>query len=509
MKYSILIFFGLSLLISGCQKDDEGTLLPSVTKATINETSFIPDESIVLKSGSRYLIVFVREKQKLEIITSDTIPGVYEVADNQAKAPTGLQVMISYTDESGIYSGKQGSVEIMKTNNGSVAGTYDATVAANGNTLEISDGSFEAVEADSTLALIDNEEAIRDTLDACYEDFFAYTRFSYVFDAVYSNTVLAPDESWNEIYEHLQIQPPENEKVSLLWNNAFDLIYRLNLVVKSSGLFLSESAAKNSITGQSIAIRSYLNYFLMTWFGEIPVETEFYPGSNPRNPVNEVIAQISYDANESIGYLPAEWSGTDAFRIPENMMYALLARVYLTDFSLQTTYPPPSLRLYGDNFRESITLARRIINSGLYTLDDNGSPFTSSDRQIIWGFEKGENPEFNTVFEKGSYVPLMRLTEIYLILAEALLENQETEAAVTIFNGLNSSLDYPIVSSLNPDDIYLRWNSEMTMEGSIYLTMKRFNKALPVLNNNANKILLPVPQSAIIKNPYLTQNIGY
>ncbi len=509
MKNSVLIFFGLALLISGCRKEDENPLFPSVTKATINETSFIPEKSVVLKSGRRYIILFTREKQKLEIITSDTIPGEYEVTDSQVKAAIGLQVMITYTDESGTYYGKHGSVVIMKTNNGDVAGTYNATVSGNGYTYEISDGSFESVKADSTRALIENEAAIRDSLDACYESFYGYVRFSYVFDAVYSNTVSAPDESWNEIYGHLQTQASENEKVFSLWNDAFDLIFRLNLIMESSELFLPESTARNNIIGQAIAIRACLNYCLMTWFGEIPVETELFPGNNPRSPVTELISRISSDAEESIDCLPDEWSGMDIFRISDNLMRALLARVYLTDFELQTIYPTPSPCLYGNSFRESITHARQIINSGKYSLEDNPLPFSSSDRQIIWGFEKGDNPEFNTVFDKGPYVPFIRLTEIYLILAEALLQNQETEAAKTVFNELNYSLGRPLVSSLNPEDIYLLWNSEMATEGSTFLTRRRFNKALPFVDNNATRILLPVPMPAIIRNPYLTQNPGY
>ena len=509
MKKYLFLLIALVNLLVACNKNDEETLFPNETKALINKEAFIPSKSLAVKTGSRYLISFINEKQKIEIITNDTIPGIYTISSGALESTGLLSASLNYTNNGTNYSGTTGKIEILKDISGAIAGTYNASVSDNENSCDIDSGSFTVIQPITSSAIIENEAAISDTLDACYSELYKYIEFAYTFDGVYSNSISLPGVSWTEVYEHKQTQSSENQKVFILWNDAFNLIYKINLTIKSAELFLFESNTKSLIIAQAKAMRSYLYYNLMTWFSEVPVEKEFYNGMNPRSTIPQVISQIVNDATEAMNTLPESWSGADSYRIPNNLMPGILARVYLSDFNQQNIYPTPEPYLYGDNYSESISVSQLIINSGLYNLKSTSSDFTASDKEIIWGFNKGNNTEFNQVFNKGSYIPLIRLTEIYLILSEAMIKNNNPEGALALINQLNKSRGNPIVSSVTSEDIYTLWNTEMKMEGSIYLVMKRFNKVFTLLQNDLSKILLPVPLSAIIENPYLTQNIGY
>ncbi len=508
-KYLFLLLALFNLLIACDKNKEEEIIFPNETKAFINKKVFTPSKSVAIKAGNRYLVSFLNEKQKIEIITNDTVSGIYKISPDILNTSDLLSASFTYTKDNTKFIGTTGEIEILKDISGAVAGKYKATVSDNANTIDIDSGSFTVIHPKTASALLENETAILETLDGCYSDLYKYIEFTYVFDGVYSNNTSLPGASWTEVYQHKQTQSSENQKIFTLWNDALNLIYKINLTIRSADLFLTESNTKSLIMAQAKAMRSYLLYNLMTWFGEVPVEKEFYNGMNPRSTIPQVINQIVNDATEAMNSLPEIWSGGDSYRIPKYLMFGIMARVYLTDFSQQNTYPTLEPYLYGNNYIESISVSQLIINSGLYNLKNTSSNFTASDKEIIWGFNKDNNTEFNQVFNKGSYLPLIRLTEIYLILAEAMIKNNNSDGALALINQLNKSRGYPIVSSVTAEDIYTLWNTEMKLEGSIYLVMKRFNKAITILQNDFNKILLPVPLSALIENPNLTQNIGY
>ena len=128
---------------------------------------------------------------------------------------------------------------------------------------------------DNTIQLIDTESAINDSLQSCYVRLHRYIEFAYLFDAVYSNHILAPDGSWTEIYNHTQTQSSNNAKILNLWSDAYDIIYKVNLILESSGVIIS-AIDRQAVTAQAKAMRAYLYYNLLIWLGEVPLETGLY-----------------------------------------------------------------------------------------------------------------------------------------------------------------------------------------------------------------------------------------
>lgn len=216
----------------------------------------------------------------------------------------------------------------------------------------------------------------------------------------------------------------------------------------------------------------------MSWFGEVPIEKAFYNEMNPRSAIPQVVNLIVNDAVGAMNILPESWMGIDKYTISKGLM-------------------------------QGVSYSQQIIGSGLYSLKSISDNFVETDKEIIWGFNKGINADLNQSFDKGSFVPVIRLTEIYLTSAEAMIKNNNSDDAIDLINRLNSSKGYSIMSSITPEDVYKLWVSEMKMEGNSFLVMKRFNKAMSLLQNDAARLLLPVPLTALIENQMLTQNVGY
>ena len=283
--------------------------------------------------------------------------------------------------ENNEYIGNEGTFRITKKEEGMIAGVYSSKVVSdNGLAVNIESGSFVDVKV---TALIPTEMAIQENLTACYSNLYEYIEFAYLFDAVYSNEISAPNSSWTEIYQHTQ--SPENEKILKLWVNAYEMIYKTNLILRSSELVISDEATRNIINAQAKAIRAYLNYTLMTWFGEIPLQLGHTENMIPRSILSEVITQISNDAIQSKDVLPSSWAGGDKFRIPNCFSLSILARIYINDFKLPYSWPPQSDI---SNYTNSEIYSKEIINSAIYRLSTETNNFSETNSEIIWGFSK-------------------------------------------------------------------------------------------------------------------------
>lgn len=501
--YSISIL--LIYILLACDNEEEFLPVSEDTKVSIEGESFLSTESNALKTGDGLILTFTSGTKNIIITTNDTIVGTYNVIPESSKSAMNLIANIKYNDGSTIYIGISGTFIITKNEVGTISGIYNSTVVSdNGKAIDINSGSFVDIQA---VSIIETETAISDTLALCYSKLYEFIEFSYVFDAVYANVISAPDNSWTEIHEHTL--SPANDKILMLWSKAFDIIYKTNLIIHSTEIVISDELTRNKINSQAKAIRAYLFYSTMIWFGDIPYETEISESINPRDTIQEVLRQIKEDATIATNSLPLSWSTLDNFRIPKGFISGLLARISLTDIQLPDLWPPPQPFLYSSNCNEAVSKAQQIINSGIYTLNNETNNFSASNSEIIWGFEKKNDNEFNNIFDKGSYIPVLRLTEIYLILSEALYQTGNSENAISYINQLNLRRGNPLVTSITPNEIFPHWTTELTLEGSMFITLRRFNRALTVVQNNPIKILLPVPISVLIKNHYLTQNIGY
>ena len=490
MKINYLLITLVIILFAACKKSENS--ISTQSKAIVNGQAFNPGTSNAKKVGSKLIISFTEGTKKIELVTSDAIVGTYTIVLQSLKSAAVLSANIAYTDGSTNYLGTSGSVSILKNSGGVISGTYTGTVTNGATSIEINSGSFTDISI-NVVAPITDETAINDSLTLCYSKLDKYIELEYMFDAVYSNSIQAPNSSWSEIYNHNQTQLGNNAKIYSLWSDAYDIIYLTNQIINSSELVISDQPTKSKIVAQAKIMRAYLFYELMIWFGEIPLDPGFSQSLIPRNSLTEVLSQINQDATDAAQALPASWSAGDKFRIPLSFAKGLLARKYL----------------YIRSYSDALSPTQQIVNSAMYALDVDITNFTSASTEIIWGFDKTNDNEFNDFFNKGSYIPVLRYTEITLIHAEILFHTGDTAGAINQVNTLNARGGRPMATTLSADELFNQWNTELVKEGSIFTTLMRFNKVLPVLQGQATKLLLPVPLPFLNSNVNLTQNPGY
>ena len=116
--------------------------------------------------------------------------------------------------------------------------------------------------------------------------------------------------------------------------------------------------------------------------------------------------------------------------------------------------------------------------------------------------------------QKDSNIILLRLADILLLKAEALVETGNTREALRIVNRIRTRAHIPeLDTGLSRDDARLAVENErqleLVLEGQRWYDLVRNGRAVEVLGIEAFRQLLPVPQSQMDINGSLTQNDGY
>jgi len=117
----------------------------------------------------------------------------------------------------------------------------------------------------------------------------------------------------------------------------------------------------------------------------------------------------------------------------------------------------------------------------------------------------------------------LRLADLLLLKAEALVAQGNTADATTLVNRIRTRAKLTSLSSVTADDVLNERRLELAFEGQRWFDLVRSGKVMTVLNSlnsrdpgrlpmdpvTIEKTLLPVPQPQIDKNPSMAQNPGY
>ena len=127
---------------------------------------------------------------------------------------------------------------------------------------------------------------------------------------------------------------------------------------------------------------------------------------------------------------------------------------------------------------------------------------------------------FSTKYQRDSGTLFMRLSEMYLIQAEAL--QRETPGNTTALNRLNDIRERAGLTRLGNitlDDILLERRREFPFENMYFYDLARYKKdvvrnlgcisTVCNLTYPSNFFVLPIPQPSVFSNPNMTQNEGY
>ena len=367
-----------------------------------------------------------------------------------------------------------------------------------------------------------------------------------------------------EVYNHFVL--PSNSNLYSFWLRTYHLIYLTNSAIaglESSNSLLPET--KNQLMGEALFVRAFLHFYLTNQFGDIPyIKTTNYEINSEvsRMPISEVYNLILEDLNLSKSLIGISYSSELRTRPNKLVVSAFLARVHL----------------YMGNWEQAKTESSILIsNSSNITIEsDIQNEFLKESNSTIWHLSPksaGENTEDARIFILNStpstvslssdfvnsmenndlrrthwvgefndgtttwyyphkykfnmntgssmeYTVIFRLSEQYLIRAEALARLGNISDAIEDLNVVRNRAGLPNIEAQSIDELLISISSERRFElftehGHRWFDIKRFGIQFEVLEPlkpgwRSTNILFPIPESELLMNPNLNpQNLGY
>ena len=349
---------------------------------------------------------------------------------------------------------------------------------------------------------------------------------------------------------------------NLLWNDLYTNIGRSNYAIQNlqTSTTLS-SSVKNQLLGESKFWRAWCYFYLVNFFGDVPLVTStdaLTTGLFPRTPTAQVYQQMVADLSDAKDLLGNSYPSIERARVNKLVASAFLARVYF----------------YQQNWAAAEAEATNVISSGTYSLETNlNNVFIKTSNEVIlqtanttgvtsWGgefipasttpnvvlydtlantFEANDQRKANwtksiVYGSKTYYYPykykirtgttgneyhvMLRLAEMYLIRAEARANQNKIPQAVDDINlvrqragltGLSTTISQTaLLNALEHE----RWVELFTEWADRWFNLKRTGKADAVLAMikpqwKSTQKLYPVPAQELQANPNLVNNPGY
>ncbi|MET3032991.1 RagB/SusD family nutrient uptake outer membrane protein [Flavobacterium johnsoniae] len=357
---------------------------------------------------------------------------------------------------------------------------------------------------------------------------------------------------------------PSNSTISLLWNNTYNQIYETNAILNGvEGTYLNIQQ-RTQLGGEAYFVRGLLHFYLLQLYGPIPYikSTDYKQNSETsRLPVEKVYQYIIEDLKKAEQMLSQQYSSTERTRPNSLTAKALLAKIYL----------------YQGAWDEADRMSSSIIENSLYKIEVNlNKVFLKNSTETIWQFmpasaSKNTDDAVNYIFVSGppplmslseslvnsfsaedqrksmwiasltsqsgkwyyankykeskpttpsrEYTIIMRLSEQYLIRAEARVYLQNLTGAVDDLNKIRNRAGIRNVTEGTAEEILEYILSErrkelFTENGHRFFDLKRTGKLDTELGNKpgwkSSYELLPIPETEITLNPNLKpQNTDY
>lgn len=315
----------------------------------------------------------------------------------------------------------------------------------------------------------------------------------------------------NDAYIKNSVLPSDNV-IEALWSSYYKIIYNSNSIIKNAGSSTGMTDAyRRELIGEAKFIRAYAHFYLVNFFGDVPLITTTDVTATalaPRTPVADVYAQIITDLTDAQSLLPGDYSvaGGSRSRVNKWAATALLARVYLyrKDWKNAETQASTviSNNLYGllttANFAD---IFLKNSNEAIFQLDRGGNYTYTSEGSAILGyaaygiiqyrltpellnaFEQGDARKTNWIFNistdstvykyKGSsstpppapesYV-ILRLAEQYLIRAESRAEQDNIAGSQTDINTIRNRAGLANTTAGNKTALLLAIEKENRIE---------------------------------------------
>lgn len=359
---------------------------------------------------------------------------------------------------------------------------------------------------------------------------------------------------------------PTGLDIATYWNNSYNQIYASNSVIAGvrNAIRLSQ-VDREQLTGEALFVRALVHSYLTGVFGSIPYVTTTELSTNSdisKITTDEVYALAIADLEEALPLLPEQYATTYRVRPNRFAAQALLARLYL----------------YAGRYSEAADAASAVLDqTGLYNMQsDLTLTFKKESPATIWqlspkavngntlqasvfifvsppptfvslttsqmeAFETGDlrktnwtktltnaNGAWHHAFkyrQRTASTPtvemsiVLRLSEVYLIRAEARARAGELNSAIQDVNVIRTTAGLPEANLTTQSQILNAILQERRVElfseyGHRFFDLKRFDTIDESLTDKtgweSTDRLFPLPQSELNLNTnLLPQNSGY
>lgn len=408
-----------------------------------------------------------------------------------------------------------------------------------------------------------------------------YTQFNnraITFNSIFTdNTKIGQYSGGQQTNLHGLVMNADNGTAANIWRTRYTAINRANRIIdvldnNKIEVEESEQAAVNKIKAQAYALRALAHFELFQYFTEdytnsaslcVPAVTTIVSTEElPRNTVGEVLALINSDLSAADGLLSDDSS--DNAYVSKDFITALKARMALFtgDYGtamaeankLIAAYPLADKTQYklmfldSDNTEVIFKLKRVIGNARIGNIWNfrGGNAFIEMSNSFLSKLMNGDvRREVNVDLKSdgsqnikkypGTSVEYLadykyfRVSEMYLIKAEAQIDENKLDDAAQTFKAINDArygedTEAPSFGSKQAAMDYLlaARRVELAYEGHRWLDLKRLKQDLIrsnedcgslndacTLSSTDRRFTLPIPQAEIDANENMVQNSGY
>lgn len=281
---------------------------------------------------------------------------------------------------------------------------------------------------------------------------------------------------------------PTNQGVTQIWQQGYAQITALNTLQEKAPLVMAKRSEKIS---RLKATRAYVYLQLLTYFGNIPLvqPAGALTNTNRAAVTNFITAELE-SAADSLSMAAGGAANLNGLAVK-----VLLAKAALLE----------------KEYTKVADLTNYVINSAQYMLAAAGTQFNAGNAEMIWDNSANIDANVKNYFFNRPTLPYLRLTEVYLMSAEANLALGSNPNAQARYLALTQRSSSPVAFS--QASLRALWGTEMRREGVAFANLNRWGTAADELNRYGfvpgKHLRLPIPQVIIDQNPGMVQNPGY
>ncbi|WP_316812459.1 fasciclin domain-containing protein [Pedobacter heparinus] len=282
---------------------------------------------------------------------------------------------------------------------------------------------------------------------------------------------------------------PTNQGITQIWQQGYAQITALNTLQEKAPVAMTKRSEKIS---RLKATRAYVYLQLLTYFGNIPLiqQTTNLTNTNRTAVYNFITAELE-SAADSLSLAPSGAANLNGLSVK-----VLLAKAALLE----------------KEYTKVADLTNYVLNSAQYSLAGLAAQFNAGNAELIWDNSANIDANVKSYFFNRPTLPYLRLTEVYLMSAEANIAMGNTTNAQARYAALlqRSSIT---VTAINQANLRTLWTNEMRREGVGFANLNRWGTTADELARYGfvpgKHLRLPIPQVIIDQHPGMVQNSGY